>query len=83
MKAILHRLRRLEHVAAPNERELAAAEMIREAMRHCLSADYKPIVYPPGWFAECRSVSDQINGARRLTRRIWNDEDLQQAASKA
>lgn len=74
MKAILHRLRRLEHLAAPNERELAAAEMIREAMRRCLGAEYKPIVYPPDWFVGYRGDAELINRAYEFLRKRPTNE---------
>ena len=47
MKAIIHRLRRLENVSAPVERELAAAAAILEARRRRLGSDYKPTTFPP------------------------------------
>ncbi len=28
--------------------------------------DYKPIEYPPGWFADCRAIGEHILRARRF-----------------
>jgi hypothetical protein len=65
MKAIFNRLRRLENAAAPAERERAAVEAILENRRR-LGADYEPIDFPPGWFAQCRSTADRILRARQF-----------------
>jgi hypothetical protein len=66
MKAIILRLRRLENAAAPAERERAAVEVILENRRRRLGSDYKPIEYPPDWFAGCRSAADRILRARQF-----------------
>jgi hypothetical protein len=77
MKAIFNRSRRLENAAAPVERERAAVEGTLEDRRRRLDADYKPIEFPPDWFAGCRSTAERVlrprqfgveqraNGARR------------------
>jgi hypothetical protein len=70
MKAIIHRLRRLENAAAPDKWEQinrAIAERIREARRRRLGADYvEPIPFPPGSFDGCRTMADHIIRARCL-----------------
>ena len=63
MKAIIHRLRRLEGMAASEEMN-AAAEAILEARRRRLGADYKPTVYPAGWFDGCCGDAEHIIRAR-------------------
>jgi hypothetical protein len=66
MKAIHSRLRRLENAAAPAEREQPAALAILEARRCRLGPDYvEPLRCPPRWFAECRTIAEQINRARK------------------
>jgi hypothetical protein len=59
MKAIFHRLRRLENTAAPAAREQANAEMILENMRRS-GTDYKRPGYPPDWFVRCRGTADHM-----------------------
>ena len=66
MKTIFNRLRRLENAAAPAERERAVVEAILENSRRRLGADYKPIEFPPDWFAGCRSTAERILRARKL-----------------
>jgi hypothetical protein len=81
MKALFHRLRRLENTAAPAERELwesnrwgsgrdcvrAAVEAIIEARRRRLGADYvEPIPFPKESYAGCRTSADRINRVREL-----------------
>ncbi len=66
MKAILKRLRRLETVAAPDEKERAAVEAILEARRQRLGANYEPFYYPPNRFEGCRTIADHILRARKL-----------------
>ncbi len=66
MRAIIHRLWRLEHAAAPAEQERTAAELMSENRRRRLGPDYKPTEFPPGWFDGCRGVADHILRARRF-----------------
>jgi hypothetical protein len=74
MKAIFHRLRRLENAAAPAERERTAVEAILEARRRRLGADDEPIVYPPDWFIGCHGDADHINRAYEFLRKRPTDE---------
>jgi hypothetical protein len=67
MKAILKRLRRLETVAAPDEKERATVEAILEARRQRLGSNYEPIAFPPNSFAGCRTIADRILHARKLS----------------
>ena len=57
MRAMLNRIRRLEKVAAPAERERAAVEAILEARRRRLGADCEPMTFPTGSFAGCKTVA--------------------------
>jgi|ERR1700733_2728662 hypothetical protein len=66
MKAIVHRLRRLENAAAPAERERAAAEAILEARRRRLGADYDPIRFPAERYAGFRTIAGHIVRGREL-----------------
>jgi hypothetical protein len=66
MKAIFTRLHRLENAAAPAERERAAVDAILEARRLRLGDNYKPTVYPPGWFDNCRGIGEQILRSRQF-----------------
>jgi hypothetical protein len=65
MKAILKRLRRLETVAIPDEKERAAVEAILEARRLRLGSDYEPIAFPRNSFVGCRTIADRILRARK------------------
>ena len=86
MKAILKRLRRLETVTIPDEKERAAVEAILEARRQRLGADCEPIAFPPNSFAGCRTIADRILRARKLQMDRRNqryDESDQQTAYKS
>jgi hypothetical protein len=66
MKTMLNRVRRLEEVAAPAERERAAVEAILEARRRRLGADCESMTFRPGSFAGCKTIADRILQTRRL-----------------
>ena len=66
MRTMLNRIRRLEEVAAPAEREHAAVEAILDARRRRLGADYQPMTFAPGSFDGCTAIADQILRARKL-----------------
>jgi hypothetical protein len=66
MKAIFHRLRRLENTTAPAQRERTAAEAIMAARRRRLGPDYEPVRFPPESYAGCRSTVERILRAREL-----------------
>jgi hypothetical protein len=68
MKTIINRLRRLEHVVAPDERAQASAEAIQEARRRRLGADYDFTNFPPESYAGCRTASEHIQRTRELLR---------------
>ena len=58
--AIIHRIRGLETVHAPDERVSVAVEAIRTARRKRLGADYKEIEYPPGSFDGCHTRAARL-----------------------
>ncbi len=68
MKAIINRLRRLEHAVAPDERAQASAEAIQEANRQRLGADYDPPNFPPENYAGRRTAAEYIQRTRELQR---------------
>ena len=66
MRDIIRRLRRLEEVVVPYERERAIAEAILEVRRRRLGADYKRHECPGGWFDGCRDIAERIKRARQF-----------------
>jgi hypothetical protein len=71
MRAIVNRLRRLEHAASPDEREHAMVEAILTARRNRLGADYvEPIRFPPESYAGCRTIADRILRTRQLLKEL-------------
>jgi hypothetical protein len=81
MKAILKRLRRLETVATPDEKERAAVEAILEARRHRLGSDYEPIAFPRNSFVGCRTIADRILRARKLKMHADGDRRVENRSS--
>jgi hypothetical protein len=67
MRAMLNRIRRLEEVAAPYERDRAVAAAIIAARRRRLGADYVELIpFPPESYAGCRNDADRIVRTREL-----------------
>ena len=66
VRAIIHRIRRLETAHAPDEQESAAVQAILATRRKRLGADYKEIEYPPGSFDGCHTMADRIRRVRQL-----------------
>ena len=66
VRAIIHRIRRLETAHAPDEQASAAVQAILASRRKRLGADYQEIEYPPGSFDGCRTVADRMQRARQL-----------------
>ncbi len=61
MKLVLHRIRRLERVRVPDDREQQAVRAILEARRRHLGANQLPQI-PSEWFADCWTTADRIIG---------------------
>ncbi len=74
MRAIINRLRRLEHAAVPDARANAAVKAILEARRRRLGGDYHLTEYPPSWFDGCRGAADHILRARQFKMQQQSNE---------
>ncbi len=65
MKMILRRLRRLEEVAVPDEKEQLMVQAIIEARRRRPGPDYEPITFPAESYEGCRTIGDHLIRARK------------------
>ena len=82
MKSILTRLRNLESVAAPLDREREIVETIIAARRRRMEANGEPYEeFLPVDLTGCNSIGDQIKRARKA--KMKRQEELEELAKQS
>jgi hypothetical protein len=66
VKEIVRRLRQLEQVRLPLDRDQATAAAILAARRQRLGPNYEPPHFPPENYAGCPRIADRIVRCRQL-----------------